>query len=124
VARSIKIKVKELGQGEEQAQKIFDSIMSKLVESLAIVQFGSDEGSVKLSYNGALTVYSLIFPLLKKDKLSYKVTYDSNLVRGLVALTHSLVSNNKTFKHKTSELYQLISKNFEKFSAETFKTDI
>ena len=99
MARSIKIKVKELGQGEEQAQKIFDNIMSKLVESLAIVQFGSDEGSVKLSYNGALTVYSLIFPLLKKDKLSYKVTYDSNLVRGLVALTHSLVSNNKTFKH-------------------------
>lgn len=88
------------------------------------MQFGSDEGSIKLSYNGALTVYSLLYPLLKKDKLSYKLTYDSNLVRGLVALTHSLVSNIKTFKHKNSELYQLISKNFENFSAETFKADI
>ena len=94
------------------------------MDSLANVQIGYEEGSITLSYSGALTVYSLIYPLLKKEKVSYKVTYDSNLVRGLVGLTHSLVSSIKTFKHKTSELYQLISKNFEKFSAEIFKTDI
>jgi len=38
---------------------------------------------------------------LKDKKYSFKISYDSNLVRGLIALTHSLASSVKTFKNKT-----------------------
>ena len=44
VARSIKIKVKELGQGEEQSQKIFNQVISLLIEALSLVNFASDSG--------------------------------------------------------------------------------
>ena len=83
----------------------------------------SDKGSYKLSLNGAKATLSFVYNLLNKDKSALKVVFSADLVRVLIALTHSLVENVAIFKQKTSEVYAQI-KLFENYSSDIFASHV
>ena len=84
-------KVKEFSTTHgDAAQKLFDEIVSSLITIFSQIESEqTEEGSIKVTYYGALSLLIFAESLLFSKK-SLKVTFDPELAHVLIALTHYL----------------------------------
>jgi len=74
------------------------------VESFSIIDGASESGTLRLTFSGALGIYSLAEELLFK-KNSLKAQFSPELCRVLIAITSYLTEKQDIFNKKTNLVF-------------------
>ena len=124
---SIRQKIKEFTSGSEDAkvaaQNIFDLTIAQFLRCFSAIELASESGLLKLSFSGALALYSFASSFLAKDE-KFTIIYSEDLARCLVALSPSLTDNQAVFASATHGIYSIISKTFKGYNSDSFISGI